>query len=134
MEKTRSSQYSPYSTLNTERAELSGTEIHAAQPSTQGMNPLLHETHGVNSQLQMVHAPINTRAHGFQMSTTVISATTNPLYGIPIYPQVEGIKLNTQSHVKNGPPYLRGLIPIPERDFLGPYTKYVERSCEEDLC
>ncbi|KAL8154881.1 hypothetical protein AgCh_000290 [Apium graveolens] len=60
-------------------------QIGATQPQPQGT--ILPAIQGTNPQVQQVHVPVNSRPVGHEYSTVV---TTNPPYGMPLYPEVGG--------------------------------------------
>ncbi|KAL8104058.1 hypothetical protein AgCh_028333 [Apium graveolens] len=72
----------PHSTYASTQAEV---QIGATQPQPQGTTPPTIQ--GTNPQVQQVHVPVNSRPVGYEYSTVV---TTNPPYGMPLYPEVGG--------------------------------------------
>ena len=61
--------------------------------------------------------------------------TTNPLYGMPLYPEVGGSGHAGRSKARGcSPPYIRGLAPILEdQEFSGPYTERDSESSDDEL-
>ncbi|KAL8104641.1 hypothetical protein AgCh_028751 [Apium graveolens] len=118
---------SPHSTYATTQGEA---QIGATEPQPQGTIP--SATQGTNSQVQQVHAPVNSRPVGYEYSTVV---TTNPPYGMPLYPEVGGSGHAGRSEARGrSPPYIRGLAPIPEdQEFSGPYTKRDSESSNDEV-
>ena len=71
-----------HSTCATTQGEA---QIGAIEPQPQGTVP--SATQGTNPQVQQVHAPMNSQPIGYEYLTVV---TTNPPYGMPLYPEVGG--------------------------------------------
>ncbi|KAL8154806.1 hypothetical protein AgCh_000241 [Apium graveolens] len=117
----------PHSTYVTTQGEA---QIGATEPQPQGTIP--SATQGTNPQVQQLHAPVNSRPIGYEYSTVV---TTNPPYGMPLYPEVGGSGHAGRNEARGGsPPYIRGLAPIPEdQEFSGPYTERDSESSDDEV-
>ncbi|KAL8123056.1 hypothetical protein AgCh_011147 [Apium graveolens] len=99
-------------------------------PALQGTNPPASQ--GANSQFQQLHTPVNSRPVGYEYSTVV---TTNPPYGMHLYPEVGGSGRANRSEAQGQmSQYIRGLAPIPEdQEFSGPYTERDSESLDDDV-
>ncbi|KAL8088417.1 hypothetical protein AgCh_038265 [Apium graveolens] len=117
----------PHSTYAATQGEA---QIGATEPQPQGT--VASTTRGTNPQVQQVHAPMNSRPIGYEYSTVV---TTNPHYGMPLYPEVGGSGHAGRSEARGRlPPYIRGLAPIPEdQEFSGPYTERDSESSDDEV-
>ncbi|KAL8126202.1 hypothetical protein AgCh_013478 [Apium graveolens] len=115
---------------STYAATQGGAQVGATEPQPQGTIPPAPQ--GENSQLQQLHTPVNSRPVGYEYSTVV---TTNPPYGMPLYPEVGGSGHANRSEAQGQTPqYIRDLAPIPEdQEFSGPYTERDSESSDGDV-